>query len=38
MFTPFSRAWREHGWADPVPTPRNIAWRLDLPSDGLPDT
>ena len=22
VFTPFARAWREHGWADPAPTPR----------------
>jgi deoxyribodipyrimidine photo-lyase len=36
VFTPFSRAWREHGWGDPVPAPRRVAWRTDLPSDGLP--
>jgi deoxyribodipyrimidine photo-lyase len=28
VFTPFSRAWREHGWPAPAPTPR----RLDLVS------
>jgi deoxyribodipyrimidine photo-lyase len=26
VFTPFSRAWREHGWADPLPTP-SVDWR-----------
>ena len=26
VFTPFSRAWRQVGWDDPVPAPRNIAW------------
>jgi deoxyribodipyrimidine photo-lyase len=36
VFTPFSRAWREHGWGDPVPAPRSISWRLDLPTEGLP--
>ncbi len=26
MFTPFSRAWREHGWDDPVRAPHGIDW------------
>lgn len=26
VFTPFSRAWREHGWAEPVRRPSNIPW------------
>ena len=26
VFTPFSRAWRSHGWDDPVPAPRNVEW------------
>ncbi len=25
VFTPFSRAWREHGWAEPLPVP-DITW------------
>jgi deoxyribodipyrimidine photo-lyase len=37
VFTPFSRAWREHGWGDPLPTPRNIGWRRDLPTDCVPE-
>jgi deoxyribodipyrimidine photo-lyase len=35
VFTPFSRAWRDHGWPDPVPRPSNIAWR-PAPGDGIP--
>lgn len=27
VFTPFSRAWREVGWADPVRKPASIPWR-----------
>jgi deoxyribodipyrimidine photo-lyase len=26
VFTPFARAWRQHGWHDPLPVPR-VAWR-----------
>ena len=26
VFTPFSKAWRAHGWDDPVPAPRNVEW------------
>ncbi|HEX2892640.1 MAG TPA: deoxyribodipyrimidine photo-lyase [Marmoricola sp.] len=26
VFTPFSRAWREHGWEEPLPRPR-VEWR-----------
>ena len=26
VFTPFARAWREHGWDDPLPAPR-VEWR-----------
>jgi deoxyribodipyrimidine photo-lyase len=34
VFSPFSRAWREHGWADPAPTPRSP----DLaPAESQPD-
>ena len=27
VFTPFSRAWRAHGWPDPAPTPRTLPLR-----------
>jgi deoxyribodipyrimidine photo-lyase len=37
VFTPFSRAWRAHGWDDPVDAPRGVGWVEDVRSDGLPD-
>jgi deoxyribodipyrimidine photo-lyase len=30
VFTPFARAWREHGWADPAPSPRALGLGDDL--------
>ncbi|HET7762415.1 MAG TPA: deoxyribodipyrimidine photo-lyase [Phycicoccus sp.] len=27
VFTPFSRAWREHGWPEPAPAPRSLPLR-----------
>ena len=27
VFTPFARAWREHGWADPAAAPRGVTPR-----------
>ena len=30
MFTPYHRAWAEHGWRAPVDAPRDVEWlRLD---------
>ena len=26
VFTPFSKAWRAHGWEDPTPAPRGVEW------------
>ncbi len=26
VFTPYSRAWRAHGWASPEPAPRDVDW------------
>ena len=26
VFTPFSKAWREHGWPEPLPMPRGVDW------------
>ncbi len=26
VFTPYSKAWRRHGWEDSVPAPRNVEW------------
>jgi deoxyribodipyrimidine photo-lyase len=33
VFTPFARAWREHGWADPAPSPRGLTFGPDLSDD-----
>ncbi len=33
VFTPFSRAWREHGWRDPIDAPTGVSWR-ELAEDG----
>ncbi|NNU28808.1 cryptochrome/photolyase family protein [Isoptericola sediminis] len=35
VFTPFRRAWLEHGWREPVHRPRQIPW-ADLPGEDLP--
>lgn len=36
VFTPFSRAWRDHGWPAPARRPSSIPWR-SAPGDGIPD-
>ena len=36
VFTPYYRAWKDHGWSDPVPPPPSIAWVDGLNSDGIP--
>ena len=33
VFTPFSRAWREHGWADPAAAPRGVRLGEDASDD-----
>ena len=42
VFTPFSRAWAEHGWRDPVPAPSDVEWTTvtrsaDPPPAQVPD-
>ncbi|MBA3310746.1 MAG: deoxyribodipyrimidine photo-lyase [Nocardioidaceae bacterium] len=37
VFTPYSRAWREHGWPGPVEAPRGISWVRPLKSHPLYD-
>lgn len=37
VFTPFSRAWRDHGWPPPAPAPPAYRWLRDLRSDPLPE-
>jgi deoxyribodipyrimidine photo-lyase len=36
VFSPFSRAWRAHGWPAPTPAPASVGWVHDLRSDGIP--
>ena len=38
VYTPFSRAWTEHGWAAPVDPPRGATWRqLDDGTTEIPE-
>ncbi|MDQ6696572.1 MAG: DNA photolyase family protein [Actinomycetota bacterium] len=37
VFTPFSRAWRAHGWDEPADPPVRPKWTTGVRSDGLPD-
>lgn len=38
VFTPFFRAWQEHGWRAPAPAPTDVCWlRPAEPSHPLPD-
>ncbi|WP_029290142.1 deoxyribodipyrimidine photo-lyase [Cellulomonas sp. HZM] len=41
VFTPFRRAWLDHGWAAPAPRPRDVPWggarSEDLPRAQAPD-
>jgi deoxyribodipyrimidine photo-lyase len=43
VFTPFSRAWSEHGWRDPVDPPTGVTWleldadTTDIPAPAVPD-
>jgi deoxyribodipyrimidine photo-lyase len=36
VFSPFSRAWRAHGWRPPAPTPGPVRWRTGVRSDEPP--
>ncbi len=36
VFTPFSKAWREHGWRKPPSAPRGVSWRTSERSDDMP--
>ncbi|MGV1007244.1 MAG: cryptochrome/photolyase family protein [Dermatophilaceae bacterium] len=37
VFTPYRRAWREHGWPPPTPRPGSLSWVTGIPSEGLPE-
>jgi deoxyribodipyrimidine photo-lyase len=36
VFTPYSRAWRAHGWDDPVPASRSVGWVEGVEGGGRP--
>jgi len=36
VFTPFSRAWREHGWHSPAVAPDAVPWQTGVRSDDAP--
>ncbi len=36
VFSPFARAWREHGWPAPARRPDDVAWCRALPAGDLP--
>ncbi|KGH47437.1 deoxyribodipyrimidine photolyase [Modestobacter caceresii] len=36
VFTPFARAWREHGWHSPAVRPDPVPWQRDVRSDDRP--
>ncbi|MCW2675090.1 MAG: phr [Modestobacter sp.] len=36
VFSPFARAWREHGWRAPAAAPRSLTWHRGPSSDELP--
>ena len=36
VFTPFSRAWRTHGWPDPAPAARRVRWARRVDGAGPP--
>ena len=37
VFTPFSRAWREHGWHSPAARPGSVSWQTGVRSDPAPE-
>jgi deoxyribodipyrimidine photo-lyase len=36
VFTPFARAWRDHGWPQPAPIPRGLTWADGIATEALP--
>ncbi len=37
VFTPFSKAWRAHGWPDPATVPADLRWHRQIESEDLPE-
>lgn len=38
VFSPFARAWREHGWRAPAPRPESVPWATGVRSEAPPQT
>ena len=38
VFTPFSRAWLDHGWREAPPAPQDLRWETGPPSDAMMTT
>ncbi len=38
VFTPYSRAWLDHGWREPPPAPQSVRWEHGLRSDAMMGT
>ncbi|MGB3184582.1 MAG: deoxyribodipyrimidine photo-lyase [Ornithinimicrobium sp.] len=36
VFTPFSKAWRDHGWHAPAQVPSDLRWHRQIESEDLP--
>jgi deoxyribodipyrimidine photo-lyase len=36
VFTPFARAWADHGWPQPAPSPKGLRWARTVASEELP--
>lgn len=36
VYSPFARAWLQHGWRDPAPAASGISWTAPLKSQGVP--
>ncbi|WNV76346.1 deoxyribodipyrimidine photo-lyase [Geodermatophilus sp. DSM 44513] len=37
VFSPFARAWQQHGWRDPAPRPASVPWATGVPSEAPPE-
>jgi deoxyribodipyrimidine photo-lyase len=37
VFTPFSKAWRDHGWPDPAQPPSDLRWYRQTESESMPE-
>ena len=37
VYTPFRRAWQQHGWPAPAPRPARVRWEHEVASEPVPD-